>query len=63
MKTKTVGFNSNFQDLKKYFDSLNGEIDPDVVKSLMYQLLRGLNYCHTHNVLHRCDNIFTFLQD
>ena len=19
----------------------------------MYQLLRGLNYCHTHNVLHR----------
>ena len=41
------------QDLKKYFDSLNGEIDADVVKSLMYQLLRGLNYCHTHNVLHR----------
>ena len=28
------------QDLKKYFDSLNGEIDADVVKSLMYQLLR-----------------------
>ena len=42
-----------FQDLKKYFDSLNGEIDADVVKSLMFQLLRGLNYCHTHNVLHR----------
>ena len=43
----------SIQDLKKYFDSLNGEIDADVVKSLMYQLLRGLNYCHTHNVLHR----------
>jgi cyclin-dependent kinase 5 len=28
------------QDLKKYFDSLNGEIENDVVKSLMYQLLR-----------------------
>lgn len=24
------------QDLKKYFDSLNGEIDPNVVKSFMY---------------------------
>ena len=51
-----VGFEprtSQLQDLKKYFDSLNGEIDADVVKSLMYQLLRGLNYCHTHNVLHR----------
>merc|ERR1712002_876783 len=26
---------------------------PEVVKSLMFQLLRGLNFCHTHNVLHR----------
>ena len=26
--------------LKKYFDCLNGEIDSDVVKSLLYQLLR-----------------------
>lgn len=26
------------QDLKKYFDSLNGEIDPNVVKSFMYLL-------------------------
>ncbi len=34
-----VNFN-DFQDLKKYFDSLNGEIDSDVVKALMYQLLR-----------------------
>lgn len=64
------------QDLKKYFDSLNGEIDPNVVKSFMYlnliffhskllkrfikmynhfryQLLRGLAFCHSHNVLHR----------
>ena len=49
-----LGITENiFQDLKKYFDSLNGEIDADVVKSLMFQLLRGLNYCHTHNVLHR----------
>lgn len=39
--------------MKKYFDSLNGEIDLDVVKSFMYQLLRGLAFCHSHNVLHR----------
>nr|XP_012154364.1 PREDICTED: cyclin-dependent-like kinase 5 isoform X2 [Megachile rotundata] len=41
------------QDLKKYFDSLNGEIDLDVVKSFLYQLLRGLAFCHSRNVLHR----------
>merc|ERR1719150_666392 len=50
----TLVFEHCDQDLKKYFDSLNGEIDGDVVKSLMFQLLRGLNFCHTHNVLHRC---------
>ena len=33
--------NFNLQDLKKYFDCLNGEIDSDVVKSLLYQLLRS----------------------
>ena len=49
----TLVFEHCDQDLKKYFDSLNGEIDGDMVKSLMFQLLRGLNFCHTHNVLHR----------
>lgn len=41
------------QDLKKYFDSLNGEIDPNVVQSFFYQLLKGLAFCHCHNILHR----------
>jgi cyclin-dependent kinase 5 len=49
----TLVFEHCDQDLKKYFDSLNGEIDVDVVKALMYQLLKGLNFCHSHNVLHR----------
>jgi len=49
----TLVFEHCDQDLKKYFDSLNGEIDSDVVKALMYQLLRGLHYCHSHNILHR----------
>ena len=32
----TLVFEHCDQDLKKYFDSLNGEIDPDIVKSFMY---------------------------
>lgn len=52
-KKLTLVFEHCDQDLKKYFDSLNGEIDADVVKSFMYQLLRGLAFCHSHNVLHR----------
>ncbi|UYV62265.1 CDK5 [Cordylochernes scorpioides] len=52
-KKLTLVFEHCDQDLKKYFDSLNGEIDMDVVKAFMYQLLRGLAFCHSHNVLHR----------
>lgn len=52
-KKLTLVFEHCDQDLKKYFDSLNGDIDLDVVKSFMYQLLRGLAFCHSHNVLHR----------
>lgn len=49
----TLVFEHCDQDLKKYFDSLNGEIDAEVVKSFMFQLLRGLSYCHSRNILHR----------
>lgn len=52
-KKLTLVFEHCDQDLKKYFDSLNGEIDPEIVKSFFYQLLRGLAFCHSHNVLHR----------
>jgi cyclin-dependent kinase 5 len=52
-KKLTLVFEHCDQDLKKYFDSLSGDIDPDVVKSFMFQLLRGLAFCHGHNVLHR----------
>lgn len=34
-KKLTLVFEHCDQDLKKYFDTLNGEIDPDNVKSLM----------------------------
>ncbi|CAJ0579087.1 unnamed protein product, partial [Mesorhabditis spiculigera] len=49
----TMVFEYCDQDLKKFFDSLNGQIDQSTVKKLMQQLLRGLLYCHTHHVLHR----------
>ncbi|KAK3853208.1 hypothetical protein Pcinc_040238 [Petrolisthes cinctipes] len=52
-KKLTLVFEHCDQDLKKYFDSLNGEIDPDIVKSFLFQLLRGLEFCHSRNVLHR----------
>lgn len=52
-KKLTLVFEHCDQDLKKYFDSLNGEIDMAVCRSFMLQLLRGLAFCHSHNVLHR----------
>nr|XP_028606255.1 cyclin-dependent-like kinase 5 isoform X1 [Podarcis muralis] len=52
-KKLTLVFEFCDQDLKKYFDSCNGDLDPEIVKSFMYQLLKGLGFCHSRNVLHR----------
>ncbi|XP_028397423.1 cyclin-dependent-like kinase 5 [Dendronephthya gigantea] len=52
-KKLTLVFEYCDQDLKKYFDSCQGEVDANIVKSFMYQLLRGLAFCHANNVLHR----------
>jgi len=52
-KKLTIVFEFCDQDLKKYFDSCQGEIEPNTVKSFMYQLLRGLAFCHDHHILHR----------
>lgn len=52
-KKLTIVFEYCDQDLKKYFDSCQGEIEPHVVKSFMYQLLRGLAFCHEKHILHR----------
>uniref|UniRef100_A0A2P2HXQ5 Cyclin-dependent kinase 5 homolog n=2 Tax=Hirondellea gigas TaxID=1518452 RepID=A0A2P2HXQ5_9CRUS len=49
----TLVFEHCDQDLKRYFDCLNGEIDADIVKSYMYQVLLGLDFCHSKNILHR----------
>jgi serine/threonine protein kinase len=40
------------QDLKKYMDTTPA-MDKMLVKSYMYQLCRGVAFCHSHRVLHR----------
>lgn len=43
------------KDLKKYMDSRGerGSLDPATIKSFMYQLLKGIAFCHENRVLHR----------
>jgi len=40
------------QDLKQYMESVPA-MDPLLVKSYMYQLLKGIVFCHSHRILHR----------
>lgn len=39
-------------DLKRYLDS-HTSVTPILVKSYLYQLLRGTFFCHSHRILHR----------
>jgi len=41
------------QDLKRYMESIRDPMDPQLVKSYLFQLLRGVAYCHARRVLHR----------
>ncbi|KNC46237.1 CMGC/CDK/CDK5 protein kinase [Thecamonas trahens ATCC 50062] len=52
-KKLTLVFEYLDQDLKKYMDGIGGGIEPHIVKTYMYQLLKGLAFCHEHRVLHR----------
>lgn len=53
----TLVFEFMDSDLKRYMDmngyNSNGALDPRTVKSFMYQLLRGILFCHDNRVLHR----------
>ncbi|KAH9739642.1 protein kinase domain-containing protein [Citrus sinensis] len=41
-------------DLKKHMDSCpDFANDPRLIKTFLYQILRGIAYCHSHRVLHR----------
>jgi cyclin-dependent kinase len=49
----TLVFEFLDQDLKKYIDSCNGKMEVHSIKSFLYQLLKGVMYCHQHLILHR----------
>lgn len=51
----TLVFEYLDRDLKKYMDinGNHGALDPQVVKSFMFQLLQGIDFCHQNRVLHR----------
>ncbi|CAM9477160.1 unnamed protein product [Phaeothamnion confervicola] len=41
------------RDLKKYMESCSGMLDPALVKSYMFQMVEGLEFCHARGVMHR----------
>lgn len=41
------------RDLKKYMESCNGLMSPLLVKSYLFQCVRGLAFCHAKGVMHR----------
>jgi len=41
------------QDLKKYMDAVGKKVGRMLIKSYLYQLIRGIEFCHSHRVLHR----------
>merc|ERR1712070_164068 len=51
-KKLTLVFEYLDQDLKKFLDSSDG-FDTRTIKSSLYQLLRGVAFCHDRRVLHR----------
>lgn len=51
-KKLTLVFEYLDQDLKKFLDTTE-QLQPWVIKSSLYQLLRGIEFCHDRRVLHR----------
>ncbi|OJJ74934.1 hypothetical protein ASPBRDRAFT_467183 [Aspergillus brasiliensis CBS 101740] len=41
------------KDLKRYIDSQSSPLDTATAKSFVYQLLRGVSFCHENGILHR----------
>ncbi|TPX40512.1 hypothetical protein SeMB42_g05966 [Synchytrium endobioticum] len=52
-KKLTLVFEYMDSDLKKFLDTYAGDIDLPTIKHLMFQLLKGIEYCHANRVLHR----------
>ncbi len=41
------------RDLKAHLDSLASPLQPTLIKTYLYQLLRGLAVCHSNRIVHR----------
>eukprot|EP00126_Sphaerothecum_destruens_P011386 Sdes_comp20908_c0_seq3m18147 len=52
-KKLTLMFEYCDQDLKKYLDVCGYDIDVMSMKSFLFQLIRGVAFCHEHRILHR----------
>lgn len=52
-KKLTLVFEYADQDLKKALDDRERGFDPITCRSYLFQLIRGIAYCHQHRVLHR----------
>ena len=39
--------------MKKYLDTIGGPLDSHKVKKIIYQLLKGTEYCHERRIMHR----------
>ncbi|XP_072027290.1 cyclin-dependent kinase 17-like isoform X2 [Amphiura filiformis] len=52
-KSLTLVFEYLEKDLKQYMDDCGSIMSMNNVKLFLYQLLRGLEYCHKRQVLHR----------
>ncbi|CAG7786988.1 unnamed protein product [Allacma fusca] len=52
-KSLTLVFEYLDRDLKQYMDSCGGVLSINNVKLFLFQLLRGLAYCHKRRILHR----------
>ncbi|EEA04861.1 cell division protein kinase 2, putative [Cryptosporidium muris RN66] len=49
----TLVFEFMEKDLKKILDANSHGLEPKLVQSYLYQLLRGAAHCHQHRILHR----------
>jgi len=49
----TLVFEYLDQDLKKYLDQCEGGVEAPYLQSFLKQLIKGVEFCHHHRVLHR----------
>jgi len=52
-KSLTLVFEYLERDLKQYMDDCGGILAMNNVKLFLFQLIRGLSYCHSRRILHR----------